>query len=61
MRDKLCDGRPFRTLNMIDEGNRETLRIEVVTSISVARVVRVMNELIECYGKPKAIRLDNSA
>lgn len=37
------------------------LRIEVGTSITAARVVRVMNELIECYGKPRAIRLDNGA
>ena len=59
MRDTLYDGRPFRTLNVIDEGNREALRIEVGTSISAARVVRVMSELIECYGKPRAIRLDN--
>ena len=29
MRDTLYDGRPFRTLNVIDEGNREGLRIEV--------------------------------
>ena len=44
---------------MIDEGNREGLRIEVGRSISATRVVRVMNELIEFYGKPEAIRLDN--
>ena len=61
MRDTLYDGRPFRTLNVIDEGNREALRIEIGTSITAARVVRIMNELIECYGKPKAIRLDNGA
>lgn len=48
MQDTLYDGRPFRTLNVIDEGNREALRIEVGTSISAARVVRVMNELVEC-------------
>ena len=29
MRDTMYDGRPFRTLNVIDEGNREALRIEV--------------------------------
>jgi len=28
MRDSMYDGRPFRTLNVIDEGNREALRIE---------------------------------
>ena len=44
---------------MIDEGNREALRIEIGTSISAIRVVCIMNELIEVYGKPKAIRLDN--
>ena len=46
MRDTLYDGRPFRRLNVIDEGNREALLIEVGTSISAARVVRVMNELM---------------
>ena len=59
MRDTLYDGRVFRTFNVIDEGNREALRIEIGTSISAIRVVRIMNELIEVYGKPEAIRLDN--
>ncbi len=59
MRDTLYDGRPFRTLNVIDEGNREALRIEAGTSIPSSRVVRVLNQLIEVYGKPEAVRLDN--
>ncbi|MHB0922126.1 MAG: IS3 family transposase [Thiomonas delicata] len=59
MRDTLYDGRPFRTLNVIDEGNREALRIECGTSIPSARVVRVLNQLVEVYGRPEAIRLDN--
>lgn len=59
MRDTLYDGRIFRTFNVIDEGNREALRIEVGTSMSAIRVVRIMDELIEVYGKPAAIRLDN--
>lgn len=59
MRDTLYDGRPFRTLNVIDEGNREALRIECGTSIPSTRVVRVMNQLVEVYGKPEAVRLDN--
>lgn len=53
------DGRPFRTLNVIDEGNREALRIECGTSIPSSRVVRVLNQLVEVYGRPEAIRLDN--
>jgi putative transposase len=59
MRDTLYDGRPFRTFNVIDEGNREGLRIEVGRSISSLRVTRIMSELVEFYGKPLAIRLDN--
>jgi putative transposase len=59
MRDTLYDGRPFRILNVIDEGNREALRIEVGTSISSVRLTRVLSELVAVYGKPQAIRLDN--
>ena len=59
MRDTLYDGRPFRTLNVIDEGNREALRIECGTSIPSARLVRTMNQLIEVYGALHAIRMDN--
>lgn len=59
MRDTMYDGRPFRTLNVIDEGNREALRIEVGTSIPAGRVVRVLDQLVEVYGRPGAIRLDN--
>jgi transposase InsO family protein len=59
MRDQLYDGRPFRTLNVIDEGNREALRIELGTSIPAARVARVLDQLLEVYGRPQAIRLDN--
>jgi len=59
MRDTMYDGKPFRTLNVIDEGNREALRIECGTSIPSGRLVRVMDQLIEVYGKPQAIRMDN--
>ena len=59
MADALYSWRPFRTLNVIDEGNREALGIEVATSISTRRVIRVLEQLIEMHGKPKAIRLDN--
>lgn len=59
MRDTLYDGRPFRTLNVIDEGNREALRIECGTSIPSSRVVRVLEQLVEMFVRPEAIRLDN--
>jgi putative transposase len=46
MRDTLYDCKPFRTLNVIDEGNREALRIECGTSITSARLLRNLNQLI---------------
>jgi putative transposase len=61
MSDTLYGRRPFRTFNVIDESNREALGIEVATSIPSARVIRVMEQLIELYGKPAALRLDNGA
>jgi len=61
MADALYGGRPFRTLNVIDEGNREVLGIEIATSIPARRVIRVMEQLIELHGKPRALRLDNGS
>ncbi len=61
MADALNGGRWFRTLNVIDEGNRQALGIEVATSIPSARVIRVLEQLIEMHGKPSALRVDNGA
>ena len=61
MFDTLYCGRSFRTLNVIDESNREVLAIEVDLSLPAARVVRVMEQLEEMVGLPKAIRLDNGS
>ena len=44
MHDALYGGRRFRTLKVLDEGNREGLAIEVGTSIPAARVVRVLDK-----------------
>jgi putative transposase len=59
MEDALYGGRRFRTLNVLDEGNREALAIEIGTSIPAARVVRVLEQLLSIYGRPEALRLDN--
>lgn len=59
MTDALYAGRKFRTFNVLDEGNREALAIEVAISIPSARVIRVLEELIEVHGAPGAFRLDN--
>jgi putative transposase len=59
MQDALYGGRRFRTLNILDEANREALAIEIGTSIPAARVIRVLEQLITVHGKPAALRLDN--
>lgn len=59
MRDALWNGRPFRTFNVIDDGSREVPRIEVDFSLPAARVVRVLDELIEERGCPQEIVVDN--
>jgi putative transposase len=59
MSDSLADGRKFRLLNVIDDFNRESLAIEVDTSLPSLRVIRVLNQLITARGKPANIRTDN--
>jgi putative transposase len=61
MYDTLHYGRPFRTLNIIDESNRDVLAIEIDISLPAARVVRMLEQLEEIHGLPKAIRLDNGS
>ena len=59
MQDSLESGRKFRTLNIIDDYNREALAIEVDTSLTGERVVRVLESIIQWRGLPKEIRSDN--
>jgi putative transposase len=59
MADALYDGRGFRTFNVLDEGNREALAIEIGTSIPSARVIRILDDLIRLYGRPARVRVDN--
>ena len=61
MHDTLYDGRRFRTLNVLDDGNREALGIDVATSLPSQRVIRFLEQLIEMHGKPDAFRLDNGS
>jgi putative transposase len=59
MSDTLVNGRKFRTLNIIDDCNREALAIEIDTSLSSKRVIRTLEQVIDWRGKPKVIRVDN--
>jgi putative transposase len=53
MHDTLYNGKPFRTLNVLEEANRQ------VRGMPATRVVRVLEQLGEVYGLPEALRLDN--
>jgi putative transposase len=59
MQDCLHDGRRFRAFNVIDEGNRESLTIEISPSLPSVRVIAILDELIAQHGKPARIRCDN--
>lgn len=59
MSDSLTDGRRFRLLNILDDFNRESLAIEVDTSLPSLRVIRVLEKLIATRGCPASIRCDN--
>lgn len=59
MSDSLTDGRKFRLLNIMDDFNRESLRIEVDTSLPGQRVVRALQQLVAERGKPMFLRTDN--
>jgi putative transposase len=55
----LVDGRRFRLLNIIDDYNRESLAVEIDTSLPALRVIRTLEQLIERRTKPEVIRVDN--
>jgi putative transposase len=59
MADSLVNGRRFRVLNIIDDYNREALRIEPYFSITSTRVIKIIDRVIVENTKPKAIRVDN--
>jgi len=59
MNDTLADGRTLRTLNVLDDCNREGLGIEADLSLPSERVIRCLEQIIEWRGKPRAVRCDN--
>jgi len=59
MSDSLASGRRFRTLNIMDDFNRQVLAIKVGTSMPAQMVIRTLEELVQWRGKPKEIRTDN--
>jgi putative transposase len=59
MHDTLSNGITFRSLNIIDDYNREALNITVDTSLASKRVIRELDKLIAWRGQPGRIRVDN--
>lgn len=57
--DALSTGQKFRSLNIVDDYNRECLAAEVDTSLTGVRVVRVLERLGEERGLPQTVVLDN--
>lgn len=57
--DALADGRSFRALNLSDSFTRQCLAQEVDTSLTGARVVRVLEQVVQERGLPTVIRVDN--
>lgn len=59
MSDALYHGTRFRTLNIIDDFNREILAIEIDTSLRAERIIRVLERLKAERALPHMIRVDN--
>lgn len=59
MSDALACGRRLRTFNVVDDFNREALHIEVDTSITSFRLVRIFEQLKRDHGLPQILRTDN--
>jgi len=59
MSDALYAGNRFRAFNVIDDFNREVVAIEIDTSITAKRLIRVFERLRITRGLPDVVRVDN--
>ncbi len=59
VQDRTADGRPYRTLNVLDEYTREALMIRVDRQLNSIDVVDALTDLFNQRGPPRFIRSDN--
>lgn len=59
MSDALMSGRRFRTVNIIDDYNREALGIRAGFSLPAERVTEFLDEVAGIRGYPSELRVDN--
>lgn len=59
MSDALADGRKFRTLNVIDDYNREALLVKASYSLPATRVRQLIDQCAVYRGYPDMIRVDH--
>lgn len=59
VKDALSSGRKLKVLPIVDEYTKKSFRIEVDTSITGARVVRILTEIASEEGLPEIIIIDN--
>jgi|SRR5919202_1408851 putative transposase len=65
MSDALRDGRRFRVLNVLDDYNRRPIcsraagTVEIDYSLPAGRVVRLLQRLVDTYGKLAKLRCDS--
>jgi putative transposase len=61
LHDRLADGRPFKTLSVLDEFTRECVAILVATSIRAVDVIDLLRRVFRKRGAPKFLRSDNGS
>jgi putative transposase len=59
MSDALMNGRRFRTVNVLDDCNREALGIRASFSLPSERVIEFLDEIAARRGYPNQLRVDN--
>ena len=59
MSDTLQHGHRFRSLNVLDDFNREVLGIDINSGIQAPRVTQYLDQIAAWRGYPKQIRVDN--